>query len=168
MSYQIRLARLQDVPKLHSIEKEAGTLFEGWLPNLAGTLVSEETFAHACQESRLFVAVDGQDEPVGFALLLWVDGQVHLEELDVYPAHGRQGLGARLVEATLQWARERGKQAVTLTTFREIPWNAPFYRRLGFVELGEEELGPELRGIRDKETEKGLDPAGRCVMRRSP
>ena len=29
-----------------------------------------------------------------------------------------------------QWARRQGHAAVTLTTFRDLPWNAPAYLRL--------------------------------------
>jgi len=54
--------------------------------------------------------------------------------------------------------------AVTLTTFEDVPWNAPLYRHLGFRELRDDELGPGLRAIRDRETAHGLDPARRVSM----
>ena len=64
------------------------------------------------------------------------DEALHLEELDVLPGHGRQGIGTRLVRALCDGARGRGIAAVTLCTFRDVPWNAPFYERLGFRILG--------------------------------
>jgi GNAT superfamily N-acetyltransferase len=55
----------------------------------------------------------------------------HLEEMDVLPEHAGQGLGAALIEAVCSWAHTRGFDAVTLSTFRDVPWNAPFYPRHG-------------------------------------
>jgi hypothetical protein len=63
-------------------------------------------------------------------------------------------------------ARQRGLDAVTLTTFRDVAWNAPYYERCGFRVLDETELGPGLRRVRDTEAAHGLDPARRVCMRR--
>lgn len=63
------------------------------------------------------------------------------------------------------WAGEAGMPAVTLTTFSDVPWNAPLYRQLGFRVLRDEEIGPGLRAVRDEETAHGLDPARRVCMR---
>jgi N-acetylglutamate synthase-like GNAT family acetyltransferase len=75
------------------------------------------------------------------------------------------GVGRALMERVSAWARESGMPAVTLTTFDDVPWNAPLYRHLGFRVLGEDELGPGLRAVRDAETAHGLDPARRVCMR---
>lgn len=50
----------------------------------------------------------------------------------MHPEHGRRGIGGALVGSVCDWARASGIASVTLTTYREIPWNEPFYRRLGF------------------------------------
>jgi GNAT superfamily N-acetyltransferase len=76
-----------------------------------------------------------------------------------------KGAGRALIAAVEEEARTRGLPAVTLTTFRDIPWNAPFYARCGFVELSDENLGPFLTLVREKEVEIGLDVANRCAMR---
>jgi len=55
--------------------------------------------------------------------------------------------------------------ALTLTTFREVPWNGPYYQRLGFVYLTVEEETPGLRAIRSSERERGLDKWPRACMR---
>lgn len=164
---RIRKARLSDLPRLPEIEASAGILFRGLDLVLPGGATLPVTFAEACREGRLLVATDERDAPVGFALLTLVDGQVHLEELDVHPEHGRQGLGRALVEATFDWARARGYRAVTLATFREVPFNAPFYRKLGFVEPEDGELGPGLQRLRLRERALGFDLAQRCILRRS-
>jgi GNAT superfamily N-acetyltransferase len=89
----------------------------------------------------------------------------HLEEIDVHPAHGRRGLGTRLVMEICNWATSAGYRSVTLTTFREIPWNMPFYARLGFEEIPSYELSPALLAVIKDETNRGLDPALRVTMR---
>src|SRR5581483_4675821 len=100
---------------------------------------------------------------VGFALAMVVDGQAHLREIDVLPSHGRSGIGTQLVAAVVAWAAASGLGAVTLTTFTHIPWNAPWYRRLGFSPT--DEVGPELRQIMAEEREAGLDMRLRTAMR---
>jgi hypothetical protein len=53
-----------------------------------------------------------------------------------------------------------------LTTFSDVPWNAPLYRHLGFRVLDDDDIGPELRARRADEAARGLDPASRVCMRR--
>lgn len=48
----------------------------------------------------------------------------------------RQGLGTALLEAVCSWAKARGFPAVTLSTFRDVPSDGPFYRRLASASLG--------------------------------
>jgi GNAT superfamily N-acetyltransferase len=55
---------------------------------------------------------------------------------------------------------------VTLTTFRDVPWNMPFYERLGFREIPHDQLSARLRGVVHDETRRGLDPVRRVVMAR--
>ena len=102
------------------------------------------------------MAVSSTDEPVGFALVSLHDDHVHLEEMDVHPSHARQGIGRALVQTVCDWAREQGFAAVTLTTFRHLAWNAPFYARFGFVSLSESELTPMLTKRLQSEAELGL------------
>jgi GNAT superfamily N-acetyltransferase len=90
----------------------------------------------------------------------------HLEEIDVAPAHGRQGLGTRLVSQVCEWAAANRYASVTLTTFRDVPWNMPFYARLGFDIVSSARLSPALLAVVEDETRRGLDPARRVVMRR--
>jgi len=46
--------------------------------------------------------------PVGVAIASVREGVVYVEEMDVLPAHGRRGLGARLLARVCAWAEERG------------------------------------------------------------
>jgi GNAT superfamily N-acetyltransferase len=103
---------------------------------------------------------------VGFAHIEVVEPTAaHLEEIDVHPQHGRRGLGTKLVRAICTWAIGAGYDPVTLTTFRDVPWNMPFYARLGFEVIPSEALSPGLRSVVQDETRRGLDPTRRVAMR---
>lgn len=115
---------------------------------------------------RVWVAVAGDDRPVGFAIARPLDGAAYLCELDVHPDHGRRGLGRRLIDAVAAWGRATGATGVTLVTFRDIPWNGPYYARLGFHVLADDDLTPGLRAIRQAEVGGGLPGEDRVCMRR--
>jgi ribosomal protein S18 acetylase RimI-like enzyme len=164
----IRLARPDDLSFLAPIETAAEQLFVDFGIELPADSVTEAWFfEEACMEQRLLMAVDAADRPVGFSVLEIVDGDVYIDEVDVHPAHGRRGLGTALVRASCDWARAHGYQAITLTTWRDVPWNGPFYRRLGFEEVAESALSPGLAAIRAEERRRGLEKQyPRCAMRR--
>jgi len=104
---------------------------------------------------------------VGFAWIDVLDGHAHLEELAVLPEHGRAGLGRALVEAAAIWAGEAGFSSLTLATYRDVPWNGPFYASCGFAVLPRWRWTPVLRRIRRWERRAGLDDFGvRVIMTR--
>src|SRR5690606_1930930 len=96
------------------------------------------------------------DSPVGYALVEPVDGNAHIEQISVHPVHARQRIGAALIEHVARDAAAAGMPALTLSTFTEVPWNAPYYARLGFRTLAPEELTPGLVRIREEERRAGL------------
>ena len=112
----------------------------------------------------VWVAVEG-DRPLGFASTEPFEDALHLWELAVRLDVQGQGAGRALVMAVAADARARSLPAVTLTTFRDIPWNGPFYGRLGFVEIPHAEASARLAGLCAHEAARGLDVANRCVMR---
>ena len=128
--------------------------------------ISVDDLRAACSEERLWVALGADGRPAGFALADQLDGEAHLEELAVHPDHGRRGVGRRLVEAVLSWAGSRGFGTVTLTTFRHLPFNAPFYESLGFEVIAPEGLTPGLSRVLEDEASRGLERGNRVAMRR--
>ena len=114
-------------------------------------------------ESGLLVAED-EGWPVAFVMFRGAEGCAYVEQLDVLPSHERRGIGAALLDAVAEAARERGWAALTLSTFRDVPFNAPYYRRLGFAEVSE--LTPGMAQIRREHEARGLDEARRVFMRR--
>lgn len=165
--YEITRARPKDIPLLPAIELAAARLLADHAPAaILAETTTQEDHEEALRHGLLWVALKN-DTPVGFAHVDVIDaGTAHLEELDVHPHHGRRGLGTRLVMAVCGWAASEGFAAVTLTTFRDVPWNMPFYSRLGFEVVPPGELAPGLRARVRSETSRGLDPAKRVAMRR--
>ena len=166
-TYTITAARLQDLSRLSAIELAAARLLEGHAPeSVLNETTSLDVLKQAQREGRLSVAL-ADDVPVGFAHVEVIEADaVHLEEIDVHPEHGRRGLGARLVLRVCEWAAVHRYGSVTLTTFREVPWNMPFFAQLGFVVVRPEQLPTSLVAIVDDETRRGLDPLRRVVMKR--
>lgn len=65
------------------------------------------------------------------------------------------------------WVAQHDLPALTLTTYRDVPWNAPYYERLGFQVLTEVEMTAGLRSIRAHEAACGLARWPRVTMRRT-
>jgi GNAT superfamily N-acetyltransferase len=148
----VRLARPDEFDLLRQIEFEADTLFE---------TVGIGPFSNAEEDNHLPTAaavfVTGVP-PVGFAAVDEVAGVAHLWQIAVLPSAGRQGYGTALMEAVFEWARSLGYPALTLTTFRDVPWNAPYYERFGF-RVVDDPSGP-LAEIREHERVIGDDDFG--------
>jgi GNAT superfamily N-acetyltransferase len=166
--YTITAARREDLARLPAIELAAAQLLAGHAPpSVLTETTSLEVLEDARRAGHLWVAL-ADDLPVAFAHVELVERDAaHLEEIDVHPRHGRRGLGTKLVLEVCQWADDKGYGAVTLTTFRDLPWNMPFYARLGFDVVAPARLSAPLRAIVEDETRRGLDPARRVVMKRS-
>jgi len=164
--YPIRAARESEFARINEIEDAAEVLFEGsgLIDNLAeGPDNHDARLRKALKEGRVFVATDG-DVPVGFALMDVYKEYAHLEELDVHPDYGRKGIGRDLVKHVVAWARARGSDAVTLATFRDVPWNEPFYASCGFSILDEADYPPHAQLIRGNEALIGFDLSRRVIM----
>ena len=171
MSFRIRSALERDIPSLPDIERRAAALYcdraeqFGITPEALQRVTSEDVLSCARREGRLWVATITSGEVVGFALVLMVDGLAHLKEVDVLPDHGRQGIGTALVRTVCRWAERHGIPAVTLSTFREVPWNAPFYARLGFQPVSPTEVSAGHVELMDREKDRGLRSDHRVLMR---
>jgi len=165
--YVITSARERDIRLLAAIELAAATLLIGYAPDsVLKETTSQDVLKKARRDGHLWVAL-ADDAPVGFAHVEVLEpNTAHLREIDVSPEHGRRGLGTKLVMRVCEWAAEAQYQAVSLTTFRDVPWNMPFYARLGFNVVPDSELSPALRGVVDDERRRGLDPSRRVVMQR--
>ncbi len=164
---RVRVARASDLDHIAPIEDAGDQQFR----DLFGDEIEPVLLApastgqwRASKPGFLLVAtVDEQGPPAGFAHVLEIDGHAHLEQISVHPAHQRRGIGRQLVEAAMAEARAQGFDRLSLCTYRDVPWNGPFYRSLGFTEVTE--LAPYERRLREKERDLRLDVNGvRVVM----
>jgi GNAT superfamily N-acetyltransferase len=163
----IKLAGSEHLSAIPAIELAAAAMFpEADLPVENRFLVIEtELLEEAQSEARLWVALTDDRTPVGFAMADIVDGGAHLDEMDVMPDFGRQGIGTRLVRAFIDWARSGNYPCVTLITFRHLPWNAPFYEKMGFEAMKPSELGEGLASLLQEEGKAGIDVHKRVCMK---
>jgi N-acetylglutamate synthase-like GNAT family acetyltransferase len=80
--------------------------------------------------------------------------------------HAGRGVGATLIDRLDAEAAAEHRPALTLTTFRDVHWNAPYYAHLGFVVLETAEQGPELRALIQRERSSIPTGTPRVAMRR--
>jgi GNAT superfamily N-acetyltransferase len=165
----IRPPRRDELEALVAIEREAGALFKTiGMPEIAyddpGTAPELEPFRAG---GRAWVAVDADDRPIAYLISAVVDDCAHIEQVSVTPAHSRRGLGAALIDHLAGVAAAEGRPALTLTTFRDVPWNAPYYERLGFRMISPADQGPELAALVAEEAERIPGDAVRVAMRRA-
>jgi GNAT superfamily N-acetyltransferase len=156
---EIRPATDTDLDAIEEIDERADAIFR-----VAGYDLPHVGFPRDELAAAKAVFVFGEP-PVGYAWVDEVDGLAHLHELAVIPKRMRQGIGTRLLERACGWAAAERYPAITLCTYADVPWNAPYYAARGFVEITE--LTPGLAGLRVREQNLGLDGVGpRIVMRR--
>ena len=163
----IRAATERDIPVLREIERAAGEAFR----DLGMDLVANdeppaaEVLRRYVQHGRAWVS-ERDGRPIAYLLAELVDGNAHIEQVSVHPDHAHAGHGRALIEHLARWSMDRGHEALTLTTYTEVPWNGPYYVRCGFRFLAADEVTPGLLALRKEEIAHGLDRWPRGCMRR--
>jgi GNAT superfamily N-acetyltransferase len=152
---------------LAAIEREAGQMFRPLGMDLVADddPPSRDVLLAFVEAGRAWV-VEDDGELAGYLLADVIDGCAHVEQVSIHPRHAHRSLGAALIDHLATWASDRGLPALTLTTYRHVPWNGPYYMRLGFRWLHDDEITPSLRALRRQEAERGLDQWQRGCMRR--
>ena len=165
LNITVRPTRPGDVTALPAIERAAGERFRDY-PELAwlaeGEVISAEQHLDYAERGLSWLAL-ANELPVGFILAETHVSSLFIVELSVHLDWQGKGIGRRLIACVADQARKRGLASLTLTTFRDVPWNAPFYARLGFEMITT--LTPELREKREEEMAHGLAYDARCAMR---
>ena len=151
------------MPQLEPIERSGATLFRetdrAWVADQELTTAEVHLEANAAGLHWLALV---DDEPVGFAFAKLIDWSLYIAELVVARDHQRRCIGRNLMATVEEHARGIGAVQLTLTTYRDLPWNAPFYRSLGFAEPPI--MPAHLTAMLRREAEQGHDPALRCGM----
>ena len=165
-NFSIRLARPTDAEAFHAVEEDAAGLLREE-PSLADIPVPPSTSADDYRASIkrgqcLTATID--DEVVGFAAAGRIGRELHLHELSVAREHQGKRIGSTLLRALKIDAVNSGVRAITLNTYRDIPWNAPFYAKHGFVEVENFEGRPHLAQSLDDAVALGMPRERRCAM----
>ena len=151
-AWSLRLARSEDAAAFHRVEEDAADLLRS-APELAGVALppsqSEPDYARLIRRGHCLSAIAGE-QVIGFAAAAPKGRELHLHELSVARSWQRRRIGATLLDA-----RNSGFRAITLTTWRDIAWNAPFYASQGFVEVANSD---------DSAVEDGAPDLPRCAM----
>ena len=165
-AWSLRLAKPEDADALPALELAAGELFNT-LPGLGSVAgnhaIPAERHRKLIRKGHCLVAYLG-DRPIGFIATEPFRRELHVWEMSVHPDGQRQGIGAGLMRACMIDARNSGFKAVTLTTFRDVPWNGPFYARLGFEEVTALDAHPRLASELALEADNGMPADQRCAM----
>ncbi|MBO4120230.1 GNAT family N-acetyltransferase [Cupriavidus gilardii] len=168
MAPLIRPATSSDAASLPDIERSAAALFRT-VPALAwiadDDVLSADVHLRFIAAGTAWVAVDDTGKVRGFLSAERFDDALHIWELAVHRDSQGQGCGRALVSEAIAHARRQQLSAVTLTTFRDLPWNGPFYRQLGFDPIEGNALGERLTAVLEHERELGLPVHLRCAMR---
>lgn len=165
----MRPARIDDLPRLRDIEVAAGEAFRriGMAAIADDSPPLLDVLAAYQRDGRSWVATNSADEPIAYILVEIADRHAHISQVTVHPDHARQGIGGALIEEAARWAVERELEGMMLTTFRDVPWNAPYYTRLGFVQVPERQWPEDVRQIMQVEKAGVLAAWPRVVMKRA-
>jgi GNAT superfamily N-acetyltransferase len=166
----IRKTEYADAVKLPDIEQSAGQIFKqipefAWISDSA--TMSAKQHQVFIEAGTSWVAQDDNELLCGFLCAEIIRDALHICELSVTEGYQGKGIGSALIEEAVCQAAFLGLSSLTLTTFRSVPWNAPFYTRLGFVELMSDDITDPLQYILDDEINRGLPEGERCAMRYS-
>jgi ribosomal protein S18 acetylase RimI-like enzyme len=162
---EVRLATDVDLPRLIEVEFEAGQRFrEIEMDSIADDLRAPDDLQRALKAERLWVSTVG-DRVVGYVVAEVLDGNAHVAQVSVDPRWSGRRIGASLIRHVEIEGRAMNAAMTTLTTIRDVPWNAPYYLQLGYSVLTSDYIGPELAVTMRRECEQlRVDPDSRCAM----
>jgi ribosomal protein S18 acetylase RimI-like enzyme len=165
---RIRPVRQEELLALREIESAAGLCFAAvGMPEIAADAPLPVSVLDRCRRAGFaWVAVGPDDQLAGYLVADPLDGSLHVEQVSVHPDYARRGIGRALLEHAAVHASVNRMAALTLTTFEQVPWNAPYYCRCGFRILEDHESTKGLRAIQKREAEQGLDRWPRVAMRK--
>lgn len=165
--YEITRGDIDEVDRLIEINLAADQLFAGTglVENVDLTShIPAEVFAQGLRDRDVFMARDIESgEAVGFTLTSERGGTLYLDQISVVPDHGQKGLGRALMARIETDAKDRNLRTVTLSTFREVQWNGPFYRSLGYREIKPARITDWMKELESLQAQT-LDVSKRCFM----
>ena len=163
--YTIELGLCSHLSEIPELERAAGERFIaiGMADVADGEVTPLSILESRADLQRLYVAIAPDGKVVGFLIWSPKDGRAYIEEVSVRPDHAGHRLGARMIDRLADDVRGNHR-ALSLATFRDVPWNAPYYRKLGFSELAYADAGPDHEESWRHQAENGLDMSRRLFM----
>jgi GNAT superfamily N-acetyltransferase len=164
----IRIARVDDIAALIAIEIASGEPFRavGMQAVADEPPLTADQYKDFVSEERSLVHVDANDEPVAYILLEPLDGRLFIEQVTTSPHYSGKRIGAGLIDFAAEYAPNFGVAGLSLTTFRDVPWNAPYYARLGFQVVADSRVTSGLIAKLGTESARGLAAWPRVAMQR--
>lgn len=165
--FLIRQAEKSDAKNLPAIEYSAAQIFRGhaefdWIAD--DDVQPEHEHLGYIQQQMEWVAVDNDDQPIGFINTQKLGNSLHIDEVSVVQSWQGKGVGRALILHVIDYASQKSFDNITLTTFCDIPWNAPYYQRLGFSIIEFSDLSCILKSILQQEVDTGFAIEDRCAM----
>lgn len=142
----LRSYRPEDIPAFHEIEREFQHEVGFDPPDRIDYNDIEGVYLNDGGAFWVIEAPDGS--VVAFGGVLRVDDRTaRLRRFRVAKAWRRRGLATRLLLEAERFCREHGHRTIVLGTSDRQPAAHALYRKHGYVETGEHQLGPDLREI---------------------
>lgn len=161
----IRAAKCSDIDELMNVEQSANQAFLviphlAWLAEI-DLLPVEYHQKFIVNDYSAVALID--EQVVGFIYAMRYEEDLYILEVDVDRAKQQQGIGQQLFKYMTSLSQKDGFKRITLTTFTDVAWNAPFYRKLGF-EVMPAPLPAYLVDKIDREVSFGFERASRTAM----
>lgn len=173
MGHVIRFAHAHELDKLIAVDDDACELYAraGIMLRLAAdspfVAAEQLLWRRALEMQRVFVAADNHDQPLGFAALDVLDGVPYLDQLSVRMSAMRHGVGRALLQQAIDWAAAQHARHVWLTTYAHVPWNRPWYERMGFASVPKSQWPLGIAYHMAEQCRFLPDPEQRVAMRRA-
>jgi ribosomal protein S18 acetylase RimI-like enzyme len=125
--FGVRSARSSDVPLLERVEKSAAEAFRtvGMDFLLDEPTVEVSVLTRMARANHLWIAVNDWDQPIGFLGGEDLSGNFHITEISVAQDYQGRGIGGVLMRTMFEQIQREGYKYITLTTFKDVPWNGP-------------------------------------------
>lgn len=160
-SIQLRPYAEAEIGKLREIERAAHQRYlsmESFEKFAEAPTIAPENF-----ETGITTVAEADGRPVGYVIVQPLDDMLYVASLMVHDGMSGKGIGRALLEWAEHQAAALEASAICLATFRAPRWNAPRYRKLGYVEIQKDRIGPELQTILDRHS-TFLDMTTRITM----
>lgn len=143
---RVRTATDADLDAAARVFSEENRLHATLLPHIfrvAEPVISEAWLQEVLADPRRSLLVGEVGEEVAAVLLIRVQSapenpiyrpcrSAYIEEMAVLASHRGRGVGARMMESAVEWARDRGAEEILLDVWEANEEAISFYEKLGF------------------------------------